>query len=274
MIRGVISLIRKYWFGLVTAFTLVVASCVLVFSNNLERASQIGEFISGFAAALAFLWLIASFQLQAREIASQREELKLQRTALEGQATELKNASKLSALSQIADIMDRAKEKIARSQLVSSESDLVGAFTRGLTNWKPILESKNPQLVQDHYQEWLKTEGSVRSYIASIATSLKIYLEYFARQEFDRSQPDEDFVYVYQTWMNQVPYLAEHGANAFMLANFLVMYQPGLKAMQLAGLVASMQLLGKNLFKEGALEKMKKDLEDKGVTIPVIAQNL
>lgn len=272
--RRAFSFIHEHWFGFVTALTLAVASCVLALSQNLEQASQIGEFISGFAATLAFLWLIASFQLQAREIASQREELKLQRTALEGQAAELRNASKFSALSQIADIMDRAKEKIARSQIVSSEADLTGAFTSGLAHWKPILESRNAQLVQDHYQQWLKTEGLVRSYIASIAMSLKIYLEYFALQEFDRSQADEDFVYVYQTWMNRVPYLTEHSANAFMLANFLVMYQPGLKAMRLAGLVASKLVLGTDLFKEGTLEKMKKELEKEGVTIPAIAQNL
>src|SRR5580658_5986610 len=92
--------VRRYWFGFLTAIVLVSAATVLIFSSNLQQASNIGEFISGFASALAFLWLIASFQLQAGEIASQREELKLQRRALEGQAVELRNASKFSALSQ------------------------------------------------------------------------------------------------------------------------------------------------------------------------------
>jgi hypothetical protein len=112
----------------------------------------------------------------------------LQRTALEGQTIELRNASKFSALSQIADIMDRARERIESSHIVKTESDLLGAFTKGLPTWKVVLESKNPQLVQDHYQEWLKIEGLVRSYIASIAMALKIYLEYFVQVEFDRSQ--------------------------------------------------------------------------------------
>ena len=272
--RDTISFIRKYWFGFVTALTLVAATCVLAFSSSLERASQIGEFISGFAATLAFLWLIASFQLQAREIASQREELKLQRTALEGQAAELRNASKFSALSQIADIMDRAKEKIARSKVITSEDELFNVLIRGLPNWKIILESKNPQLVQDHYQEWLKVEGLVRGYIASIAMSLKIYLECVVQLEFDRSQSDEDFVYVYQTWMNKVPYLTEHSANAFILANFLMMYQPGFRAVQLAGFVSLAMTSGKNLFKEGALENRKKELIEAGTPLPAIAENL
>lgn len=272
--RYAIFFIRNHWFVLITIVVLLAAGSVLELSKSLEQASQIGEFISGFAATLAFLWLIASFQLQAKEIASQREELKLQRTALEGQASELRNASKFSALSQIADIMEKAREKIANSSVVKSENDLLAAFNRGLPTWRVILESKNPQLVQDQYQEWLKIEGLVRSYIASIAMALKIYLEYFVQVDFDRSQSDEDFVYIYQTWMSKVPYLAEHSASAYMLANFLMMFQPGLKAMQLAGLAASTMILGKNLFKEGALEKMKKDLEESGAPVPAIAQTL
>jgi thiaminase len=253
---------------------LVLAVIILAFSKNLEQAAQIGEFISGFAAALAFLWLIASFQLQAREIAAQREELKLQRTALEGQALELINASKFSALSQIADIMEKARDKVASSHIVKDEGELLGRFTAELPVWKIILESKNPQQVQDSYQAWLKIEGLVRGYISSIAMALRIYLEYFARQDFDRSQNDEDFVYVYQTWMNKVPYLSEHSANAFMLANFLMMYQPALKAMRLAGLMSSADVFGKSLFKEGALEQMKKELQESGAPIPAIAENL
>jgi hypothetical protein len=136
------------------------------------------------------------------------------------------------------------------------------------------LESRNPTLVQDQYQEWLKIEGLARGYIASIAMALKIYLEYFVQVDFDRSQSDEDFVYIHQAWMNKVPYLTEHSGNAYMLASFLAVSQPGLKAMQLAGLTASSMIFGKGLLKEGALEKMKKELEEKGITIPAIAQEL
>jgi hypothetical protein len=92
--------------------------------------------------------------------------------------------------------------------------------------------------------------------------------------EFDRSQSDEEFVYVYQTWMNKVPYLTEHSGNAYMLANCLFMYQPALKSMQLAGLTASKILLGKDLFKEGALEKLKKELVESGKVVPAIAENI
>ena len=144
----------------------------------------------------------------------------------------------------------------------------------GLPTWKVILEFKDAHQVQDSYKEWLTIEGLARGYISAIAMALRIYLEYFVQLTFDRSQSDEDFVYIYQTWMNKVPYLSEHSANAFMVANFLMMYQPALKAMQLAGLAASMIVFGRNLFKEGALEKMKKELEESGAPIPAIAEGL
>jgi hypothetical protein len=268
------SFIREHWFWFVTTIVLLLAAVVFVSSKSLEQASQVGEFISGFAATLAFLWLIASFQLQAREIASQREELKLQRTALEGQAAELRSASKFSALSQIADIMQKARDRIASSSLVKDESELLTLFMGGMSNWKIIFESKNAQLVEHHYKEWLKIEGLVRGYISAIAMAIRIYLEYFVQQEFDRSKSDEDFVYIYQAWMNKVPYLSEHSANAFMLANFLVMYEPGLKAIQLAGLAATTIASGTNFFKEGALERMKSELVERGVSVPGIAEDL
>jgi hypothetical protein len=75
--RFAIFIIRSHWFEFVTLIILAFAGAILLFTKNLEQASQIGELISGFAAALAFLWLIASFQFQSREIASQREELKI-----------------------------------------------------------------------------------------------------------------------------------------------------------------------------------------------------
>jgi hypothetical protein len=141
---------RNHWFLFITAAALLIAALIMVLSKNLEQAAQIGEFVSGFASALAFLWLIASFQMQSGEIAAQRAEMKLQSTALEGQAKELRNASKFSALAQIADIIDRTKGRVRASKLVKDESELIGLFLGGLPNWKVILESKDAQLIQNH----------------------------------------------------------------------------------------------------------------------------
>ncbi len=142
----------------------------------------------------------------------------------------------------------------------------------GMSRWNDILKSKDVFAVQRQYSEWLKIEGLARAYISSIAIALKVYLECYCQIEFESSQTDEDFVFINQMWMNKVPYLTEHSANAYLVANFLMRVQPGLKAMQLAGLVASKIAFGQDLFKSGALENMKKELVDNGVSIPAIAE--
>ncbi|HEX5211225.1 MAG TPA: hypothetical protein VFW22_05780, partial [Pseudolabrys sp.] len=154
------------------------------------------------------------------------------------------------------------------------ENDLSGLLMQGMPRWNDILKSTDALVVQRQYSEWLKVEGLARAYISSIAIALKIYLEYYLQIEFDRSQSDEDFVYINQVWMNKVPYLTEHSANAYLVANYLMTFQPGLKAMQLAGLVASKIAFGQDLFKPGALEKMKKELVDNGITLPAIVETL
>lgn len=44
--------------------------------------------------------------------------------------------------------------------------------------------------------------------------------------------------------------------------------------MQLAGLTASKIVLGQDLFKQGALEKMKKELVESGRVVPAIAEDI
>lgn len=266
--------IARLWLPVVTAAVLLLALAVLAFSENLEQAAYLATFISGFAAALAFLWLIASFLMQSSEIALQREELRLQRLALELQAKELRNASKFSSLSQISEILNRGKDQISLSGLrAKSPSDLMPALTSGLVHWKSILESTNAQQVFDASAEWMKVEVVVRGYIAAIAMGLNSYLEYFLEKEFDKTQSDEEFVYINHVWMNNAPYLSEHSGVAYMISNMMVIFQPGLKAIQVAWLVSAKSVLGKDLLKEGALEKLKQELEEKGFPLPAIAKD-
>lgn len=56
-------------------------------SAFLEAApNEVGDTLSGFAGALAFVWLIATVWLQGQELAAQREELKEQREATQDMA--------------------------------------------------------------------------------------------------------------------------------------------------------------------------------------------
>lgn len=58
----------------------------------LQNAGNLGQFLSGLFAPVAFVWVVLAVFLQGRELELQREELGLSRRALELQADELKNS--------------------------------------------------------------------------------------------------------------------------------------------------------------------------------------
>jgi hypothetical protein len=75
----------KQWLWIVTALLIIASMFIFQTSETLEDAARKADFLAGISAALAFLWLVAGFRLQSREIAIQREELHLQRIAIEQQ---------------------------------------------------------------------------------------------------------------------------------------------------------------------------------------------
>jgi hypothetical protein len=234
--------------------------------------SKLGDFLGGFAAAVAFLWLVASVRFQSRELALQRSELQLQRAALDRQVEELSNSAKFSSLAQISEILDRASRALSESPAkIHQPSEAMGALTGGLKHWKPLLESTDPNEVQAHWSEWMKIEGAIRAYLSGVAFALKIYLEFNARVPFDSTSSNELFIMTHRIHMTGAPFLAEHAGSAVLVAEIMSSFEPGLKAIQLAGMVSAEKAFGRGVFKDGALDEMKRELAAKG-RLPAIAQ--
>jgi hypothetical protein len=257
---------------LATIIIVVAAAIVYWLSPTAEVAGQSGDFVAGFSAALAFLWLIAGFRLQSKEIKLQRKELRLQRKALQNQAKELKNAAKFASLNQIASLLAKFDERISSSGVeISHASGLINAWTTGMSHWKQMFESHDIELVHRRYLDWMKIEGVTRSYLSTIATAMKLYIEHHSTMQFDPNKPDEEFILIYQPLVSKAPYLSEHFGTAYMMANFVFMYAPGLKVIQLAGLTASSKLLGASIFKQDALKKIKEEVLASNCTLPAVA---
>lgn len=268
---------EKYWAWLLTALIILVALFVLIFSETLAEAAEIGEVLSGFSATLAFLWLIIGMRSQAADLALQRQELALQRSALERQAKELRNASKFDSLSRIEALLERSLEKIQEAGTAAkAPGEISTQLFIGMQDWKTILESKDPEIVNAKYQEWIKIESVAKRYLSSVATALKIYMEFHLDRTFEGNKPDDEFIAIYSTWMRNAPYLAEHEGNSVMIAEILFSMAPGLEALKVAGLFAIRKMAeGVNFrkaFKEGSLEAMRDELIQKKITIPAIAE--
>ena len=49
------------WAWVLSVVVVILALGIFFFSPNVVTAGNIGDFLSGFASALAFIWLIAAF---------------------------------------------------------------------------------------------------------------------------------------------------------------------------------------------------------------------
>ena len=82
-------------FLIITSVVYVLA--IFLFHNqissflNLEKSNELGDFLAGVFAPLAFLWLVFGYFLQQKELKQSTETLKLQAKELNLQTRELKN---------------------------------------------------------------------------------------------------------------------------------------------------------------------------------------
>lgn len=271
--RSIKEFLVGHWIGLITGAILALGAVAIVAIGDLTKIAQFGDFVAGFSAALAFLWLIAGLKLQANELKLQRKELQLQRAALENQTKELRNSARFSSLSQIATILERATQRVAEGELgIKDPSEISIHWHNGMRKWNTILESTDPNVVQSEFLKWSKIEALTRGYIASISVALKIYLEHYLDSKFEPRKSNEEFLYVYSSWMTNAPYLLDHAGTATMLAHNLFLMEPGLKSMRFAGFCATAKISGDEIFKDGALKAMRDELEQKKWIIPAIAK--
>lgn len=147
---------------------------------DLEKSAQVGDWLAGFAGTLAFLWLIASFQQQKNQLIIQSEELKLQREAIQLQAKELKNIGRFSVLEQVERIVKNAITDMESTGYITKINELVTFPTNNdfVTNLDILFDSNDRDLIVTKYQEWAIKEMEIRTFIARIATALRIYLEH------------------------------------------------------------------------------------------------
>lgn len=260
-----------HWLHLANVAVLGAAIAVLALSQDATGAAGWANFAAGFAGVLALLWLVAGYRLQSTELSLQREELKLQRVALEQQATELSNSAKMASLSQIQALLEKAEAVVQNSELgVGGPQELVSLWLRNLTYWRDISRSRDPHVVQNTYNEWIKTETIVRLYLSYVVAAMKMYIEYHSPYSVDHEKETELFAYVYQSKVGKAPFLSNHAGIAGVLGQTVFAFGPGLKAAQLAGMTAAAILVGTKIFKDGALEEMRDSLLKDGRTLPAI----
>jgi len=256
---------------------IVILMAILVqFNCTIEKSAQIGDWLAGFAGTLAFLWLIAGFQQQKKQLVIQSEELKLQREAIQLQAKELKGIGKFSALEQVRKIVENAVNDIEGSDSPIKKINEIVSFLMNkdfVNNLDIFFDSKDRTLIFEKYQVWAVQEAELRKFIARISTALKIYLEQSLDEDIEYNIDDLSFLKKNIHHIKSIPYLNELDGIMQGFVMLFVSSEPMLKKIQLAGLSATiinMDSKFQNEMDKGMLDKLANDLDTAKLEYPEI----
>lgn len=119
-----------------TALWLIVFVKYLSFSWDTLVSSPpnaVGDFLAGWCAPLAFLWLTVAVFLQKEELAAQRHELEMTRKALLLQADELKRSVEQQGI--IAEVQTRAQVQRGRQEIDQELEEKINLLAFNLRHW-------------------------------------------------------------------------------------------------------------------------------------------
>ena len=255
-------------------FIIIIIAVIVFLTRDIEKAAQIGDFLAGFAGALAFLWLIAGFKQQQNELKMQKEEIKMQRKALELQALELKNANKISTYNHIQQLTTEALSELNNSNIkIKEHSELFNVFFKELSAYDKIFSnSTDKEQIIKAWMEWWKIEQSLNIFISKISFSLKLYIEYKTNTQAIQNM-DIIFIEQHIEEMNEIPYLKPFYGTMKNLIIPMKVTESYFNKFRLSGTLALMINQDDNLKEEmnkRTFKELLQYLDENKITYPAI----
>lgn len=254
------NMIVRSWPGLLTACAIVAAILIFILSD-MQGISQTGDFLSGFASIIAFIWLIAAYLQQGKELTMQREELALQRNTLNLQREELKKMGKYAALQQVSHIFEKHEQQLQQLSIKNNDfpcviGDLPVAFMKGMGLWKTILESNNYQEIFDTYVKWAAIESSCIGFLDQMVTAIELYEEAVDTIIIPKQGNSAARLYSSPVLLRNIPFIRNYIGISEMLSTQMFLMEPGLDKIKLKSLSA-MNKLNPGVIKEEALLELQ-----------------
>lgn len=251
-----------------SACIVLFGASVFLFTPKTEIAAQYGDFLAGFAAALAFLWLVAGFRQQTKELILQRCELEMQRKAIEEQSAALRDTYQVElfriCLSEI-QLFESGLAKLENGPI--QLSDLSILLLRQMKDWKIFLESNDPDEVFKKYDEILPCLLAAKGYISRFSAVI-VQLEKYLEEKPVKHEDEVVFVMWNAPKLRKVPLLSGYSGIAEAIAGQLYRLEPGHMAVSLAGACASCIVTGTQVFKAEYIDEMKDYLVEREIKLP------
>jgi hypothetical protein len=247
---------------LLTAVVVLLTLAAIWQFPRLEQLSLIGGFLAGVSGALAFIWLVAAYQVQSHELRLQREELQLQRASLDAQREELRKMGKYAALEQIAKLLAQFDDSLSRSAegMPKTVAELPLAITNAMGAWKQMLESTDDQMIHDLHIRWQHTLGPAQEFLARIVSAVELYEEATDISVLSPGKTPAATIYFSEKALSTVPFVRNYAGTAHLVAVELFLFEPGLDVIALRGLEATDRLMP-GVVKEDVLGALREKVQ-------------
>jgi hypothetical protein len=211
------SICKKENWHFIATGVLSFVFIILPFFFKLDDADHIGSYISGFASSLAFIWLMASYQQQSKELQLQRSELVLQRQSLDNQSEELDQLGKYAALEQMARMIDFFEKSLEAKG--ASIQNLYRDLTNNFETLPLIFKEQQSQIILENANRWLEHETRCMNFLKTIVAAGDLYLEASGMEKVDKNLSIFEQIDNNKSLLNDMPYVGLY----MNIANSLVL---------------------------------------------------
>jgi len=247
---------------MLTIFAIVAAIFVFVIAPDMNTRSQLGDYLGGFASAIAFIWLVAAYVQQGSELRLQREELSMQRTSPDPQREELSKLGRFAALEQVSQILDQFDQSFQKipNGLVRTANDLPRAFTEGMKEWKTILKTQDVGEVFDSHIRWMNIHNPCIEFLERIVSAIELYSKTTGELLLPPGNSSAERIIAGYERIKDIPYIRHFIGAAYGLAMDMVLLQPGIDRVRLKGYEATEKLMP-GVVKTEALAELREKVD-------------
>lgn len=245
----------------------VLATGAAVYYFSDAQLSSYGSIVAAAGSLLAVIWFTGSLWYQSQQLNEQR-------TQFLAEFRHLREEGRRNALLLVRDILNTAESRaLATNPEIHSLSELPALYIN-FVEFKDIVESDNPKVVQTAIYGWLKKEGPAVILMKGLKNAAQMYFLAIGKEDVDYSKEPEEFVFIYGPQLWTVPFFEAFQAPATMLAEFMVLLEPGRKAVTIATMAVMVKLGGERLMKMDSIRESIRVHVAKGYALPKIAERL
>ncbi len=253
---------------LVLLTLLVVLTTILaIFYLDENLLSAYGSILAAASGFIAVIWFTGSLWYQAQQ-------LKEQRIQFQKEFNKAHEDGRRNALLLARDILNTAENRaLAMNPKISSLSEIFPLYA-DFSDFKDIMESENPTVVQAAITSWGQKEGPAMALMRGIKSAAQVYFIAIGKEGIDYSKDPEEFVYIYGSHLWGLPFFESLEAETGLLVEFMIKLKPGRSVVPLAHYGVAVALGHETILKIDAIKKDIEAFREKDYPIPKIAQQL